>query len=98
MKELKNYIGCKLIQAMPMTNKEFCELKQRPHPQESDFLEGYYVKYPDGYESWTPKEIFEKFYFQIENENKLTKKDIDNFIIDYVDEELSDKTSIVRAK
>lgn len=44
---MKKYIGVKLIEAEPMTNKD---------------KEGYKVVYPDGYVSWSPKEVFEKAY------------------------------------
>ncbi len=36
-------------------SREYLE-KHRPQPN------GYYVKYEDGYESWSPKEVFEAGY------------------------------------
>lgn len=33
--------------------------------------EGYIVVYPDGYVSWSPKEVFEKSYMQVENNPNL---------------------------
>lgn len=33
--------------------------------------EGYIVVYPDGYVSWSPKEVFEKSYMQVENHPNL---------------------------
>lgn len=44
---MKKYIGVKLIEAEPLVK---------------DGREGYKVRYPDGYESWSPKETFEEAY------------------------------------
>jgi hypothetical protein len=43
----QRYIGTKIIDAWP-------EVK--------DGKEGYGVKYPDGYISWSPKDVFEEAY------------------------------------
>lgn len=32
-------------------------------PQEKDGKPGYEVQYPDGYKSWSPKDVFEEAYF-----------------------------------
>lgn len=50
---MKHYIGVKMVQAEPM---------------EKDGKAGYKVVYPDGYESWSPKEVFEEAYFFCLNE------------------------------
>ena len=54
------YIGTKVIMAEPMTNYEFAAFKKQPttSPEEP----GYKVRYPDGYISWSPKEVFEEAY------------------------------------
>lgn len=44
---MKEYIGTKLVQAEPATK---------------DGKDGYKVIYADGYESWSPKEVFEEAY------------------------------------
>ena len=46
--------------------------------------EGYEVTYPDGYKSWSPKEVADAAYFPIKDENGDTIKpqDIDNLIVD----------------
>ncbi len=41
---MKAYIGTKIIRARPLTKNE---------------AEGYEVRYPDGYTSWSPKDVFE---------------------------------------
>ena len=55
---MKQYIGTKIIQAEP---------KMRKVPTENwlddrGFEDGYKVIYPDGYESWSPKDVFEAAY------------------------------------
>jgi len=44
---MRKYIGTKLIEAEPM---------------QKDGKDGYRVKYEDGYESWSPADVFEKAY------------------------------------
>lgn len=44
---MKTYIGTKIIQAEPAMKGE---------------TPGYFVKYPDGYTSWSPKAVFEEAY------------------------------------
>ncbi len=48
---MKNYIGVKIVKA---------------DPQNKNGRPGYRVKYPDGYESWSPKEVFEKAYRELD--------------------------------
>lgn len=58
---LKQYIGTKMVQAEPMTKEEF-ENRYRRRIPVSDVNEGYSVKYPDGYISWSPSKQFEEAY------------------------------------
>ena len=62
---MQNYLGVKRVEAEP------CE---------KDGNDGYRIIYPDGYESWSPKEVFESAYFPIEKANSLSPDDIDRFI------------------
>lgn len=48
---MKKYIGTKIIEAEPMS---------RSHGDKAE--DGYKVRYPDGYESWSPKDVFEEAY------------------------------------
>lgn len=64
---MKTYIGKKTVQAEPMTAAEFKEKTGRnpvntSYPDNADEMEGYLVQYEDGYQSWSPKETFEKAY------------------------------------
>lgn len=61
---MKTYIGCKIIKGESMTHNHF--LVKVKGKQEIDVDEpGYKVVYPDGYESWSPKEVFENAYREI---------------------------------
>ena len=70
---MKHYIGCKLIEAEPALRING-EVIRQPEggcivevPSGSIVEEGYHVRYPDGYESWSPKKVFEKAYFQVDD-------------------------------
>ena len=68
---MKAYIGCKVIKATPMKHHDFLEqikMDEGPFPLEDK--EGYCVEYPDGYMSWSPKEVFEGAYREITEEEK----------------------------
>lgn len=68
-----------------------------PVPRSMNRQEGYRVKYPDGYESFSPKEVFEKAYMQVGDNVTITQDNVDNFIksIDVIT--MGDKTTVVRA-
>ena len=78
--EYKNYIGVKLIQAVSCSFYAYHAFKSLPLPRGVADSEGYLVKYPDGYISWSPKKVFESAYFEIDKSNSLTNDDIDKFI------------------
>lgn len=62
--EMKKYIGTKQIEAEPMTRGDAWGkhlLREKPSTENFDD-EGYHVRYEDGYESWSPKDTFEKAY------------------------------------
>lgn len=81
---MKTYIGTKKVQAEPMN--EFDAVQKgyaRPNIDNHEWREGYYILYPDGYESWSPKNVFEQAY-------KCAQTHIDRMRIEY--KELWDKT------
>jgi len=88
---MQNYIGTKIIQAEPMTDEEFYKLTGKkivefPHRQ------GYMVRYPDGYESWSPKAEFEHAYRLVrEEEVKLINGEVEE-----PEPELSEEDSLYR--
>ena len=60
---------------------------------------GYAVRYEDGYESWSPKEVFERSYFRVSNieGNILSENDITRFF-DTVDvKKMGEKTTVAKA-
>jgi hypothetical protein len=93
---LKKYIGFKMIEAEPMTVAEYNK-QVRPLVYSGVSQEGYKVSYPDGYQSWSPKDVFEKAYMQIGDNNTITQENVEAFISAYVPYTLGDKTTVVRA-
>ena len=60
---MKQYIGTKIIQAGPMTRWAYNVFRGWQIPEdENPADDGYMVKYPDGYVSWSPKNVFEEAY------------------------------------
>lgn len=62
---MKKYIGTKVINATPawrIDNKVY--LKDEAVPRSMNREDGYIVVY-DGYESWSPKSVFEKAYREV---------------------------------
>ena len=57
---MDKYIGVKLVEAAPMSKYEFYE--KRGLPVNDIDAPGYEVIYEDGYQSWSPKDVFEKAY------------------------------------
>ena len=72
---MDKYIGAKLIQAEPERNPVTKEIT------------GYKVVYPDGYESWSPKDVFEKAYMKVDDNKNLPSgvsigpEMVDDFIV-----------------
>lgn len=61
---MKTYIGTKIIEAVPAIRKGVRVYEEgQPTPKSMDPVEeGYKVRYPDGYESFSPKAVFEAAY------------------------------------
>lgn len=55
---MKAYIGTKVVQAKP-------ENRRGTKAGDPAMEEGYKVVYEDGYESWSPKAVFERCYREI---------------------------------
>lgn len=53
MDELKPYIGTKIIAAQPMDERTFSKNHKGVGVTGHETREGYLVKYPDGYISWS---------------------------------------------
>lgn len=97
------YMGFKLIKAEPMTRGDYNKFRGWTIPEDENPLdEGYIVYYSDNYCSWSPKEVFEKAYMEIQENPSLESKVsigpkmIDDFIKEVHVSTLGDKTTLVR--
>lgn len=65
---MKKYVGTKMIEAKRMNRGAYNDYRGWKIPaNENPSDEGYLVKYPDGYESWSPRKQFEEAYRECEN-------------------------------
>lgn len=107
---MRQYIGTKLIEAEPAyrctDNQMRVDIIADPDEAATYYKseEGYRVRYPDGYESWSPKEAFEKAYLPLSTNGDLktdrpsiSAEMVDNFILETWTQTAGDKTTIVRA-
>lgn len=115
---MKQYIGTKIVEAEPATlyelkegghflkkeSEEWTKENARIPDLAASKREGYAVRYADGYESWSPKEVFERAYLPIEvNKNlktdqpSVSQKMVDEFIHHVEVTTLGKKTTVVRA-
>lgn len=78
---MKQYTGTKTVKAEPMTYGEAHErglIRENAYVEEYSDNKGYHVIYPDGYESWSPAEVFEDAY-------KLSETPLDRLNIEIAD-------------
>lgn len=101
--DMKQYIGTKVVTAEPAF-KMGGKVRTGPIPNGIAHEPGYRVIYPDGYESFSPKEVFEKAYLPINVNENLTgggpsigQKMVDDFIAETHVMTLGEKTTVVRA-
>lgn len=89
-------IGIKMVDLQPMTAREAND-KGYKIGEHSFETEGYEVTYPDGYKSWSPKEVADAAYFPIKDENgqMIKPEDIENFIEIENVSKLGTKTTVV---
>ena len=75
---MKKYIGTKIIEAEPAWRVSVAEVKNVIYPKTyavpedrtgQTWEDGYKVVYPDGYVSWSPKDVFEEAYREITGMN-----------------------------
>lgn len=79
------YVGVKIIFAWEETR---------------DGKEGYAVKYPDGYISWSPKDVFESAYLPMGdgNDNRVTQEMVEKFLGKrHIAITADEKTTLVKA-
>ena len=104
--KMKTYIGTKIIEAAPavrMGGKVYDA--NEPIPRSMELVEeGYKVRYQDGYESWSPKDVFERAYLELTvnpelrtKKPSISQKMVDDFIVAKEVSTLGDKVTVVRA-
>lgn len=93
-------IGIKMVELQPMTAREANDKGHRigNHSFEE---EGYEVTYPDGYKSWSPKDVADAAAYYLLSENndgtKIIKEDVENFITNVDVTTIGEKTTVVNA-
>lgn len=97
---MKKFIGFKMIQAKEMTQNEWYTHKTGL-PVNKEYTveekEGYLVEYEGGYQSWSPKEVFEKAYMQVSEKNTITQENVDDFIKEIKIVTIGEKTTLAVA-
>ena len=68
---MDSYIGTKIVRAAPMTPLEFSSKHGRvPAGVDRPDEPGYEVVYEDSYTSWSPKDVFERCYRRVTDQEK----------------------------
>lgn len=68
---MKTYIGVKIVQAEPCTLGDYNTRRGWQIPANEDPTRaGFFLKYPDGYVSWSPREIFNAAYRLVSAEER----------------------------
>lgn len=104
-KNMKQYIGTKLIEAEAMTRGDYNEYRGWQLPAGEDPEDaGYLVKYSDNYVSWSPAWVFESAYLPLTiNEQLRTKAPsisqqmVNDFIVAAETVTMGTKCTVVRA-
>lgn len=96
---MTKYVGTKLVEAVPMDKHLFYPNAHIPSANTVivQIERGYKVTYPDGYISWSPKEVFEKAYMKVGDNNTVQESNVNDFIVSYDTQQWGDKTTIVCA-
>ena len=102
---MDKYIGTKLIEAEPanrIDGKVFSVYDCCPTGAVVE--PGYRVRYADGYESWSPKDVFERAYLKMTvnphlktDKPSISQEMVDDFIVDTEVTTMGDKCTVVRA-
>ena len=102
---MKTYIGTKIIQAEPAfrIDGKIYSL-DNILPKDTDVEEGYRVRYSDGYESWSPKGVFEQAYLPVTvnpdlrtDSPSISQQMVDDLILKTRPKTMGDKTTVVQA-
>lgn len=104
---MNKYIGCKLVSAEPafrvhgkVHNMKLFGVLCEKDKEQAEI--GYSIEYPDGYVSWSPKDVFEKAYMKLDNNKELPsgvsigEKMVDEFISHTETFTMGNRTTVVR--
>ena len=81
MIDFRTYIGVKQLEATPMTRGDYNLYRGWHIPEDEKSSDpGYLVKYSDDYQSWSPADVFDKAYMEIENPSTISQTDLDRFV------------------
>lgn len=102
---MRKYIGTKLVEAEPAWRLNGKLYTWDALPDGADHAEaGYRVRYPDGYESWSPWAVFEAAYLRVNPDGEcktgapsVSPGMVEDFIRETWTETLGEKTTVVRA-
>jgi len=95
---MDKYMGFELIHAEPISLGNYNKCKGWIIPEnENPDTEGYLIVYSDDYNSWCPKEVFEKAHYKVSKDNKIILKNVEDFIIKHETLTYGDKTTVVHA-
>ncbi len=103
---MKQYIGTKLIEAEPAPKVNGkVQPADWPIPNDATVEPGYKVCYPGGYESWSPRDVFERAYLPLTvnqelktNRPSISKEVVEDFIVNTWTQTLGNKCTVVRAR
>ena len=102
---MRKYIGTKLVEAEPAWRLNGKLYTWDALPDSADHAEaGYRVRYPDGYESWSPWAVFEAAYLRVNPDGEcktgapsVSPGMVEDFLRETRTETLGEKTTVVRA-
>jgi hypothetical protein len=92
-------IGIKMVDLVPMRASMALQHGYKIGDAHPDDM-GYEITYPDGYKSWTPKEVADAAYFPLNPANdgtKILKEDVEKFITNVEVMTMGKKTTVVNA-
>lgn len=92
-------IGIKMVDLVPMRASMALQHGYKTGDAYPDDM-GYEITYPDGYKSWTPKEVADAAYFPLNPANdgtKILKEDVEKFITNVEVMTMGKKTTVVNA-
>lgn len=104
---MEQYIGTKMIKAEPAMRVDgviYSLKSDAPVPCGEVVQGGYRVVYPDGYESWSPKDVFEKAYLKMKvnpelktDKPSISQQMVDDFVAGWQVTTMGEKCTVVRA-